>query len=92
VDKTDYAVKMRLHIDSDCFIQVYANVQKEVLSFALVVNRSRIFGRDNEGGAWHRHPYNAPATHDFSPEGTRAVSLSQFLVEVQQLLQDDEIL
>lgn len=26
VDKTDHAVKLRLHIDAECFVQVYANV------------------------------------------------------------------
>ena len=50
IDKTDYAVKLRLHVDAECFIQVYANVEKNIVSYALVLNRSRIYGRDNEGG------------------------------------------
>jgi len=52
VDKTDYAVKLRLHVDAECFIQVYANVQKGLISFTLVLNRMRIYGRDCEGGVW----------------------------------------
>ena len=79
VDKTDFAVKLRLYVDTDCFVQVYANTQKQLTSYVLVFNRSRIFGRDCEGGLWHRHPAGAPDQHDFSPEGQRAVSLDEFL-------------
>jgi len=87
VDRTDYAVKLRLHVDAECFVQVYANVQKGLISFTLVVNRARIYGRDCEGGVWHRHPHHAPETHDFSSEGSQAITLARFLVEVQQILQ-----
>lgn len=92
VDKTDYAVKLRLHVDAECFIQVYANVQKGLISFTLVLNRMRIYGRDCEGGVWHRHPHTDPGTHDFSPEGSRAVTLAHFLAEAQQILQTEGIL
>jgi hypothetical protein len=91
-DKTDHALKMRLHIMPDCFIQVYTNLEKNLLSYAMVLNRTRVYGRDSEGGRWHRHPYAAPDDHDFSPDGMRAVSLTQFLLEVQQILQEEAIL
>lgn len=86
IDKTDHAIKMRLHIDTECFVQIYANVQKSALSFTLVLNRSRIYGRDNDGGKWHRHPYGNPNSHDQSPEGQQAIALAKFLEEVQQIL------
>lgn len=35
VDKTDYAVKLRLHVDVECFIQIYANVHKASLATRL---------------------------------------------------------
>ncbi len=92
VDKADHAVKMRLHIATECFIQVYANVQKVLMSFTLVLNHHRVYGRDCEGGSWHRHPHNAPDTHDLTPAGARAVSLQQFLAEAQQILQDEGVL
>lgn len=92
VDRSDYAVKLRLHVDTECFIQIYANVQKELFSFTLVLNRERIYGSDCEGGIWHRHPYHTPDNHDFSAEGSQAVTLAHFLAEVQQILQDEEIL
>ena len=92
VDKAENMIKMRLHVDTDCFIQVYANTQKQIFSYVLVLNRSRIFGRDCEGGLWHRHPHQAPDQHDFSPEGQRAVSFSEFLSEAQQVLQEEDLL
>lgn len=92
VDKTDFAVKLRLHVDTDCFVQVYGNTQKQITSYALVFNRARILGRDCEGGFWHRHSLEAPDKHDFSPEGQRAVSLDEFLTEVQKILQDKGLL
>jgi hypothetical protein len=92
IDKTDFTVKLRLHVDAECFIQVYANTQKQLSSYSLVLNRSRVFGRDCEGGLWHRHPADAPEQHDFSPEGQRAVSLDEFLREAQQVLQDKGLL
>ena len=58
----------------------------------LVFHRVRIYGRDCEGGQWHRHPHGAPDDHDSSPEGTEAVSLWQFLAEAQQILQSEGIL
>lgn len=86
LDKTEHALKMRLHIDSACFVPVYANPQKTLWSYTLVLNRTRIFGRDCDGGRWHRHPFEAPESHDFSPEGSRPVSLADFLAEAQQIL------
>lgn len=92
IDKTDFTIKQRLHVDVECFVQVYVNTSKQLTSYTLVLNRSRIFGRDSEGGLWHRHPAGAPDQHDFSPEGQRAVSLDEFLREVQQILQDNGLL
>jgi len=37
IDKTDYAVKMRLYIDVDCFVQVYANAHKQLTSYTFGV-------------------------------------------------------
>lgn len=92
MDKAEHTVKMRLHVDADCFVQVYVNIQKQLTGYALVLNRSRIFGRDCEGGLWHRHPVEAPDQHDFSLEGQRAVSLDEFLREAQNVLQDEGLL
>ncbi len=92
VDKTGDAIKLRLHIDTDCFVQVYINIRKSIISYTVVFNRTRILGRDCDGGSWHRHPPEMPDRHDFSPEGQRAVSLDEFLKETQQTLQDKGLL
>lgn len=92
LDKTEHAIKMRLHIDSACFVQVYANPKKSLISYTLVLDRTRIYGRDCDGGQWHRHPYSAPDSHDFSGEGSRPVTLSEFLAETQQILEVSGIL
>lgn len=92
VDKTDQAIKLRLQVDAECFVQVYANVRKNLFSYTLVLNRSRIYGRDSEGETWHRHPYGDPDSHDRTPEGQLKVDLAQFLVEVQQILQAEGLL
>jgi len=92
VDKTDFTVKIRLHIDVETFVQIYANTQKDLTSYTLVLNRTRIFGRDSEGGQWHRHPVEAPDQHDFSPKGQRPITLFEFLAEVQQILQEKGLL
>lgn len=92
VDKTDYAVKLRLHVDTECFVQVYGNVQKGIVSYTLVLNRLRIYGRDNEAGQWHRHPQGKPDSHDMSPKGRTEVTLAQFLTEAQGILRDEGLI
>ncbi len=92
VDKTSDAIKLRLHIDTDCFVQVYVNARKRIISYTVVFNRARILGRDCDGGSWHRHPPETPDQHDFSPEGQRTVTLDEFLKETQQVLQDKGLL
>ena len=92
VDKTAHTVKLRLNIAAECFVQVYANTQKQLSSYTLIFNRMRIFGRDCDGGVWHRHPAETPDQHDFSPEGQRAVTLEEFLRETQQVLLDRGLL
>jgi len=60
LDKADHAIKIRLYVDDECFVQVYTNIGKGLLSFTLIINRIRMYGRDCEGGAWHRPPIMHP--------------------------------
>jgi hypothetical protein len=92
LDKTANAIKLRLYVTAGCFVQIYANVRKKITSYALVLGETRIYGRNCDGGTWHRHPYEDPESHDFSPEGSREVSLNEFLIEVQQILEREGIL
>lgn len=92
LDRTANTVKSRLFVTTDCFVQVYANLRKGLLSYALVLHQTRIYGRDNDGAGWHRHLYADPESHNFSAEGARPVSLAEFLHEVQQILTAEGIL
>jgi len=92
LDKTANTVKLRLYITTECFVQVYTNVHKGLSSYTLVLRQTRIYGRDNDGANWHRHPHSAPQSHDFSSEGAHPVSLAEFLDEVQQILMAEGVL
>jgi hypothetical protein len=92
LDKTSNTIKLRLYITTECFVQLYANLRKGLLSYTLVLHQIRLYGRDNDGRGWHRHPHLAPNDHDFGAEGARAVSLTDFLNEVQQILAAENVL
>ena len=86
VDETDSAVKSRLFIEVSLFVQIYHNVETGTTNYVLIRNFSRVYGRDCCDGIWHTHPFEAPDEHDFSPEGSKSVSLWDFLCEVEEIL------
>lgn len=92
LDRTANTVTLRMQITAECFVQVYANVRKGLTSYTLVLRQARLYGRNNDGTGWHRHPHSAPDDHDFSDEGSRAVTLTEFLDEVQRILTLEGIL
>ena len=89
---TANTIKSRLEVSRTCFIQIYRNVKKNLTNFVLIAGNTRIYGRDCDGGNWHRHPYEEPDSHDFSHEGSRQVELSEFLQDVQEILENEGIL
>ncbi len=84
--RTDHSVKFRLMIDMNLFIQVYTNSQSGRTNFVAISGGQRIFGRDSEGAGWHKHPFENPVEHDFSSDGSRQVTLTEFVIEVEDLL------
>ncbi len=86
VDTTRFSVKYRLVVDSELYIQGYVNVRNGTTGLALIYQGQRLYGRDSEDWHWHRHPADDPESHDFSPEGSRAVSIEEFLLEVGEIL------
>jgi hypothetical protein len=92
VDKTANTIKLRLYVTQDCFVQIYGNAARDLYSYTLVCSRQRLYGRDCEGGPWHRHPYQDSASHNMSPEGARPVSPEEFLEEAEQILATEGIL
>ena len=84
--KTSNTIKARLEITSSMYIQIYQNIQKNLVNYVLIMGNQRIYGRDCDGGKWHRHPVENPDSHDFSDEGAREVKLDEFLLEVGDIL------
>lgn len=92
LDQTDYAAKLQLIIRPDLFVQLYANVSAGTRGYALLHRGQRIYGRDCDAHGWHRHPPDNPQDHDVSEEGRRAVELADFLREVQDVLEQEQLL
>ncbi|MBI5875930.1 MAG: hypothetical protein HZB81_08855 [Deltaproteobacteria bacterium] len=92
IDETENTVKYRLVVEEDLFVQVYVNVATDTTGFVLVNKGQRIYGRDAIDGRWHRHRFENPLSHDFSSEGSKKVSLREFLAEVQEILEREKLL
>lgn len=92
LDETEHTVKYRLLVDEDLFVQVYVNIENDTNGFVLVSSGQRIYGRDAIDGKWHRHKFEDPLGHDFSEEGSKAVTLRDFLTEVQEILVKENLL
>jgi hypothetical protein len=92
LDETKYSVKYLFRLAEGFFVQVYRNVRSGTIGLALIYGGQRLYGRDREGGQWHRHPFENPIEHDFSAEGSRQVSLEEFLKEVQEILEREQLI
>lgn len=92
IDKNEEAIKVRLLIDEYFFIQIYINIATETHNFVLVLNNQRLYGRDSQDYKWHRHPYEDPNSHDFTEEGSKAISVREFLEEVQEIIEKENLL
>lgn len=92
LDLTDDALRVRLDVGEGLVVQVFLSETTGRCSFALVQGNQRIYGRDRENGAWHRHPYQEPSSHELTPEGVSPYPLRQFLAEVQEILLIHELI
>jgi hypothetical protein len=88
LNETNNTIKIKFVITTDCFVQVYVNFKKDLKNYVLVLNDQRIFGRDCDGGQWHKHPWENPSKHVFEKE----MSLREFLYEVNKGLREKGIL
>ncbi len=88
LDQTRFAVKYRLVIKPDLWVQAYHNIQNDTVGLALIYQGRRLYGRDCEAGRWHRHPADDPERHDFSTEGAQPTTVEDFLLEVGRVLVD----
>jgi hypothetical protein len=88
LELTSSLIKARLIISPDLFVQVYHNDQFDSTNLVLIHNQRRIYGRDQLGGVWHRHTLSEPDAHDKSKPGQQAVTIDEFLNEVEPILAD----
>jgi hypothetical protein len=89
VDITDNIADLRLYIDVELFIQVYANQLKDKLNLNLIFKNRRLCGYDSEGGRTHIHPIDEPETHIFTDERE---TLKEFTTKALKLLEEREML
>lgn len=90
--KTFNAVKARIEITENIYVQLYFNQISGTSNYVLVGWSRRLFGRDSVGGKWHRHPFENPQVHDTTEDGTRAVTPEEFLDEVFEILLREELI
>ena len=74
-------LKVRVYVLGGYFIEVFYNQATDKVSFALIKNGNRIYGKDNAKMGWHVHPKGAPKRH----VPCEPVTFSQFLSEVEEI-------
>lgn len=89
IDRTDNIISLKLLIDSELFIQIYGNADKDKLNLALVFKKRRLYGYDSEGGKYHCHPFDNPEGHVFIDERK---SIQEFVQESMRFLEEKGIL
>jgi hypothetical protein len=92
VEQTEATVTVHLTIGPDLFVQAFLSESSERVSFALVGQAGRLYGRDREHGTWHRHPFGLPERHELTPEGMSERPLIQFMAEVEEILVEHDLL
>ncbi len=90
--KTDNAVKARIEISDNIYVQFYFHQISGTTNYALVGWDNRLYGRDCIGGNWHRHPFENPEAHDATGDGTRNATPEEFLDEVFEILLKEKLI
>ncbi len=90
--KTDNAVKARIEISANIYIQFYFHQVSGTSNFVLVGWNNRLYGRDCIGGKWHRHPFENPEAHDTMGDGTNDITPEEFLDEVFEILLREKLI
>lgn len=89
VDRTAHTLNLRLIIDYDLFVQIYANTKKDKLNLAVILSGNRIYGHDKEGGLYHLHPFTNPDEHFIT---NTKKSIREFVLEAMIYLDERELL
>jgi hypothetical protein len=89
IDITDNIVNIKISLDTDLFIQVYANQLKDKLNMNLILKNRRLYGYDSEGGRTHCHPIENPESHRFT---TKRIELREFVITALHFLEEQQLL
>ncbi len=84
--KTENAVKARIEISENIYVQFYFHQISGTTNYVLVGWENRLYGRDCVGGDWHKHPFDNPEAHDRSGDGANHVTPEEFLDETFEIL------
>lgn len=90
-EKSVSILKAKIIFNEEMFIQIYVNIRKPKISYNLILNGSRLYGRDFIKREWHLHPYGQEQIHDDSREGSKEVSLETFFSEVLKIMEDNDM-
>ena len=88
IEKTKSILKARLFVSEDIFIQIYVNLKRPKRNYALVINDSRVFGKDYLFGEWHSHTFESPGKHDVSEKAKQPVAIEDFIEEALFILSE----
>jgi len=89
IDRTENIISLKLLIDSEFFIQIYGNNEKNKLNLALVFKKRRLYGYDSEGSKYHFHPFDNPANHIFVDERK---TIGEFVQQSVEFLEKNKLL
>ena len=92
VERTGSTITVHFIIGPELYVQAYLSELSGRLSLALVDPSGRLYGRDRERGAWHKHPFDNPDWHEPTPEGMSSRPLLQFMVEVEEIALENELI
>jgi predicted DNA-binding WGR domain protein len=92
VEQTDNSLTLHFQITPQLLVQAFLSTRSDRLSLALIGPAGRLYGRDGRKGQWHRHPFDDPSKHESTPEGVSPQPLLQFLSEVEDILQANDLL
>lgn len=84
--KTENAVKARIEISINIYIQFYHHQLSGTSNYVMVGWNNRLYGRDCVGGNWHKHPFENPQAHDRTGNGAKDITPEEFLDKVFEIL------
>jgi hypothetical protein len=90
--KTENAVKARIEISENIYVQFYFHQVSGTTNYVLVGWENRLYGRDCVDGNWHRHPFDNPEAHDTTGDGAKDATPEEFLDEVFEILLKEKLI